>query len=97
MSEVTAAIGIAQFNKLDFILERCTRNKYLIKDKLKKFNNITFRKFDDEKGAQGDTLIFSLKNRKMAIEFEKRLNDFGYFNESFQKQWNGTLQAHGRI
>ena len=78
MSEVTAAIGIAQFNKLDFILERCTRNKYLIKDKLKNFNNITFRKFDDEKGAQGDTLIFSLKNRKMAIEFEKRLNDFGY-------------------
>ena len=78
MSEVTAAIGIAQFNKLDFILNRCTRNKYIIKDKLRNFKNITFRKFDDEEGAQGDTLIFSLKNRKMAIEFEKRLNDFGY-------------------
>ena len=78
MSEVTAAIGIAQFNKLDFILNRCKRNKYIIKNKLRNLNNITFRKFDDEKGAQGDTLIFSLKNRKMAIEFEKRLNDFGY-------------------
>ena len=78
MSEVTAAIGIAQFNKLNFILDRCTRNKYIIKEKLESLKNIKFRKFDDEKGAQGDTIIFSLKNRESAIEFEKRLNDFGY-------------------
>jgi len=79
MSEVTAAIGIAQFDKLEMILKRCKKNKYIIKDKIINLKNIEFRVFnDDEFGAQGDTLIFSLDNHELALEFEKRLNVHGY-------------------
>ena len=79
MSEITAAIGLAQFDKLELILKRCKKNKYIIKDKIINLDNIEFRMFnDDEYGAQGDTLIFSLDNHELALEFEKRLNDHGY-------------------
>ena len=36
------------------------------------------RKFTDEEGAQGDTLIFSLKSPDDAIGFEKILNENGF-------------------
>ena len=39
---------------------------------------IEFRKFNDEDGAQGDTLIFSLKTPQKAIQFENILNQNGF-------------------
>lgn len=78
MSEITAAIGIAQLKKIDFILNKATENKYELKNKIKNIPQIKMRDFHDEAGAQGDTLIFSMQNNKEALGLEKALLDKGY-------------------
>ena len=77
MSELTAAIGIAQLNKIDYILEETKKNKSYIKRGLKDIPNITFREFSDENGSQGDTLIFNFKNSKEAIILSKYMEEKG--------------------
>ena len=78
MSELTAAVGIAQLNKIDFILSKAKENKSYIKESIKGFNRIKFREFIDEKGSQGDTLIFRVKNNDEAIKFERILTQQGF-------------------
>ena len=77
MSELTAAIGIAQLNKIDFILSESKKNKAYIKGQLLNIPNITFREFSDEKGSQGDTLIFNFKNAEIAINVSKYMDKKG--------------------
>jgi 8-amino-3,8-dideoxy-alpha-D-manno-octulosonate transaminase len=78
MSELTAAVGIAQLNKIDYILSKSKENKYKLKDSIRDLGKISFRKFSDEEGAQGDTMIFSLESSDQALDFEKTLNDNGF-------------------
>ena len=78
MSELTAAVGLAQLRKIEYILSETKKNKYLLKDMLSKLPLIEMRDFHDEAGAQGDTLIFSVKNNEMAIELEKVLMAEGF-------------------
>ena len=78
MSELTAAVGIAQLRKINFILEEATKNKYKLKNKIIDISNIKMRFFYDEDGAQGDTLIFSLDSTKNALALEKALFEKGY-------------------
>jgi len=77
MSELTAAIGIAQLNKIDFILKKSKKNKEYIKNRLLDISNISFRQFSDEKGSQGDTLIFNLSNAEQAINISKFMESKG--------------------
>ena len=77
MSELTAAIGIAQLNKIDLILSEAKKNKAYIKNQLLDIPNITFRKFADEKGSQGDTLIFNFKKAESAIGLSKYMDEKG--------------------
>jgi dTDP-4-amino-4,6-dideoxygalactose transaminase len=78
MSELTAAVGVAQLKKIDFILSKAKENKYNIKSNISNSRGLEFRKFNDEEGSQGDTLIFSLDNHEKALQFEKILNDNGF-------------------
>jgi len=78
ISELTSAVGLAQLRKIDYILEQSKKNKKLIKDSIGEIKNLEFRKFDDETGSQGDTLIFSVKNSESALKFEKILNEHGF-------------------
>ncbi len=78
MSELSAAVGVAQLNKIDFILSKSKENKYKIKNRISKLSNIQMRKFADEEGSQGDTLIFSLETSEKALKFEKILLDHGF-------------------
>ena len=77
MSELTAAVGIAQLNKIDFILHESKKNKAYIKNQLLDIPNITFREFTDEEGSQGDTLIFNFENAKTAINVSKYMDKKG--------------------
>ncbi len=77
MSELTAAIGIAQLNKIDFILSKSKKNKEYIKKNLLDISNISFREFSDEEGSQGDTLIFNLSNIGDAINISKFMESKG--------------------
>ena len=77
MSELTAAIGIAQLNKIDFILSESKKNKEYIKSHLLGIRNISFREFSDEGGSQGDTLIFNLSNSDTATKISKFMEKKG--------------------
>ena len=78
ISELTSAVGIAQLRKIDYILTQTKINKKRIKNALSDNLEVNFRKFNDENGSQGDTLIFSLDSYEEALQFEKRLNDNGF-------------------
>ena len=78
MSELTAAVGLAQLNKIDFILDKAKENKKFIKDGMKNTSNIRFREYTDEQGAQGDTIIFSFKTSQEAKLFEKSIVNDGF-------------------
>ncbi|TLU51883.1 MAG: DegT/DnrJ/EryC1/StrS family aminotransferase [Chlorobium sp.] len=78
ISEVTAAIGLAQLAKIDTILTKAKENKKKIKDAIRHLDNIILRPFTDESGSQGDTLIFRVKNREAALQFEAHLTEHGF-------------------
>ena len=78
LSEVTAAIGLAQLAKIDTILSKAKENKRKIKDAIRHLDNIILRPFSDEAGSQGDTLIFRVKNREAALIFEAHLTEHGF-------------------
>ena len=78
MSELTAAVGIAQLKKIDHILAETKKHKYRLKDMLKDLPGLEMRSFHDEDGAQGDTLIFSLETSALAIKLEQALMSAGF-------------------
>ena len=104
LSEVTAAIGIAQLGKIDYILSKARENKYRIKDRISHLGNLTMRPFTDEDGAQGDTLIFKLHDRQAALQFEAHLMEHGFGTKilpeaidwHYASVWGHLLKAYDR-
>jgi dTDP-4-amino-4,6-dideoxygalactose transaminase len=78
MSELTAAVGIAQLRKIDEILTKTRENKYKLKAMLENLPGLKMRDFHDEDGAQGDTLIFSLETNELALQLENALMNAGF-------------------
>lgn len=78
ISEVTAAIGIAQLSKIELILSGSKNNKKRIKEGIRHLENIVLRPFSDEEGSQGDTLIFRVRDREAALSFEAHLMEHGF-------------------
>ena len=77
ITELQAAVGLAQLKKLDYILNKQRENKKKIKEGIKEIKNIEFREIPDEEGDAGDTLIFFLKDREKASQFAKLLKERG--------------------
>jgi len=77
MTEIQAAIGIAQLKKLDYIIrkKRINKNIFLnqIKKKVKKIN-IRFAHDRSARGDQNDHLIIYLKNKFFALKAKKLLD-----------------------
>ena len=61
LDALQAVVANHLLKKIDYILNRAKENKYKIKNAINGLPGIQFRKFNDEDGAQGDTLIFSLE------------------------------------
>ena len=78
MSELTAAVGLAQLKKIDHILSETKKHKYTLKGMLKDLPGLEMRSFHDEDGAQGDTLTFSLETNTLAIKLEQALMSAGF-------------------
>jgi 8-amino-3,8-dideoxy-alpha-D-manno-octulosonate transaminase len=74
ISELNAAVGLAQLKKLDFILEKQRSHKKAIKKALAQFPEITFRKIPDEDGDSATFLSFFLPDESTA---RKRIKDLG--------------------
>ena len=66
ISELQAAVGLAQWQKLDDILSRQKKIKSIIKEELHKVPDIRFRKFPDESGDNGSFLSIFLSDENMA-------------------------------
>lgn len=76
MSELQAAVGIAQIRKLDFVLERQKSNKKQLKDALLGLP-LTFRTIPDPLGDAGDTILFAVEDAKRAEAIVKKLSGKG--------------------
>jgi len=77
ISELNAAVGLAQLKKLDSILEKQRLNKTAIKDAVARFPEITFRDIPDPKGDSATFLSFFLPNESQAREAASSLGNAG--------------------
>jgi len=102
VSELSAAVGLAQLKKLDYILKKQKENKSYIKDKLSTLVNISFREIPNPEGEAGDTLIFFLKDQKQASMVVKQLVENGIgtknlpdaLNWHFAGTWNHIFYSY---
>jgi len=77
ISELNAAVGLAQLRKLDVILEKQRSHKKAIKDALSEFSEITFREIPDQEGDSATFLSFFLPDESRAKEVVKGLGQAG--------------------
>lgn len=96
ISELNAAVGLAQLRKLDFILEKQRAHKQVLKEALGNTPEITFREIPDENGDSATFLSFFLPNKARAREVAKDLARAGvdgcfyWFDNNWHyiRQWN---------
>lgn len=69
MTEMQAAVGIAQLRKLDSIVKINRRNMRALKDVLGQEDKIKFRRITDEHGELADTLIFNFESEELCKRF----------------------------
>lgn len=102
VSELSAAVGLAQLKKLDFILEKQRENKRYIKEKLSKLDHVTFRELPNGGGDAGDTLVFFLEDRSKAAAIVKKMASKGLgtknlpdaLNWHYSGTWNHIFNAY---
>ncbi len=95
IGELNAAVGLAQFRKIDYILERLRANKKVLKDYLKKFPQVTFRNVPDEAGDSATVLNFFLPTQQDAEKACAELGKEGvaaayWYNNNYHfiKNWH---------
>lgn len=74
ISELNAAVGVAQLDRLDEILSIQRKNKKILKDELKNFKNIELRTIIDDTGDNGGFLSFFAEDEKSAAKILENLN-----------------------
>ena len=77
ISELNAAVGVAQLRKLDAILATQRRNLNAIKSAMQRFPQISFRHLPDPDGDSATFLSFMLPDEEMARNTAKKLNAAG--------------------
>ena len=90
MTEMQAAVGIAQLKKLDEIVSTNRRNKSIVKNILSQSDKITFRRITDEEGELADTIIFNFETPQQARKMVQQLsaNGLGTKNIPDANNWH---------
>ena len=96
ISELNAAVGLAQFRKLDEILATQRRNKGLLKDALAEIPEVTFRCLPDPAGDNASFLSFFLPGERptraaVAALAERGVDGCFYWydnNWHYVRQWD---------
>lgn len=95
ISELNAAVGLAQLNKLDLILDTQRKNKLAIKDAMTDLPDVSFRYIPDIKGDSATFLSFFLPTEDRARQIAKNLADnqvgcpYWYDNNwHYYKKWH---------
>ncbi len=73
ISELNAAVGLAQLNKLDKIINIQRKNKLAIKDAMRALPEVSFRDIPDENGDSATFLSFFLPTRERAEQIAANL------------------------
>ena len=77
ISELNAAVGLAQLRKLDLMLDRQRAHKNTIKKGLAEIQGVAFRDVPDEKGDSATFLSFFLPDESTARKVTKELGESG--------------------
>lgn len=77
ISDLNAAMGVAQLRKLDDMVAVQRKNKAKLKSALSQFSEISFRRLPDPEGDQGSFLTFMLPTEARTVEINQRLKDAG--------------------
>ncbi|MBA5630240.1 DegT/DnrJ/EryC1/StrS family aminotransferase [Moheibacter lacus] len=77
ISELQAAVGLAQWHKLDEILSQQRKIKSIIKNELLQFPEIQFRKYPDPSGDNGSFLSIFLTDETMTRKVVENLKSEG--------------------
>ena len=95
ISELNAAVGLAQLKKLDHILDTQRRNKQILKDAMTDLPGISFRYLPDPFGDSATFLSFMLPTEEKARQAGARLAENGvpcpywYANNwHYYRQWH---------
>jgi 8-amino-3,8-dideoxy-alpha-D-manno-octulosonate transaminase len=107
ISELNAAVGLAQLRKLDWILETQRRNKSALKSAMKAIPGITFRQLPDPDGDSATFLTFFLPSLEMSREAVQALSKAGvdgcfhWFDNNWHyfRKWDHfhTLKSSARL
>ncbi len=77
ISELNAAVGVAQLRKLDHILDIQRKHKAAIREALQRFPQITFRRIPDPKGDSATFLTFFMPEASTAEKLTHALGNAG--------------------
>ena len=96
MTEMQAAVGSAQLQKLNHIVELNRRNKAILREHVSRDSRVTFRRITDEAGDLADTLIFSFDDAQLTGKFVEKLSETDLFTKNvpdaidwhFSGTWN---------
>ncbi len=77
ISEMNAAVGVAQWKKLDKILTIQRNNKKVLKEALSQYNEVSFRILPDKSGDNAGFLSVIMPSEARAKEVVKSLDDEG--------------------
>ncbi|RUM92474.1 MAG: L-glutamine--2-deoxy-scyllo-inosose aminotransferase KanB [Thiomicrospira sp.] len=103
ISEMNAAVGVAQWKKLDRILEIQRKNKKALKDALSQYDEVSFRVIPDEAGDNAGFLSVIMPTEARAKEVVKALGEenipavfYWYANNwHYLKNWTHIQQMKG--
>lgn len=103
ISELNAAVGLAQLRKLDAILEKQRSHKKAIKEAMAGLPGISFRQIPDEKGDSATFLSFFLPDEQIAKKAAADLGQAGvdgcfywYANNwHYIRQWDHLKHLRG--
>jgi len=77
ISELNAAVGVAQLRKLDRILEKQRLNKKVLKDAIESMPGVSFRKLPDKSGDSATFLSFFMPDKDRARSLMRALSATG--------------------
>ncbi len=90
ISELNAAVGLAQVRKIESIRAAKLKNKAYLKQRLSEVNEISFRLLHDPEGDSGTFLNFFLPTQELAEKAAKQLAEdgLGGFNYWFTNMYH---------
>jgi len=103
ISEMNAAVGLAQMNRLDEILAVQKKNKTILKEALSTIEEVTFRVLPDPEGDNYSFLSFFLPTEDLTRKAHKALAEFGtdgnfyWFDNNwhYYKKWDHLHNLDG--